>query len=216
MLGGNYIAKKMHYIGTAIKGAIENPIILDKLSPYGYTSVVLNEGQKMWNDVDYLIAVQLKEYGKQYLATDEQDKFIESTYGQYMVTVKVSRVAFVENPDILASLGLVGERPRSLSGWLRSAKNLYTNLLEIPVALQIIHEYGYTPERIDRELQDVKKVEELHVKQLSEKSAAQIATQNRDKAFDELCKWFSKFRAIARVALYDEPQLLEALGIVKK
>jgi hypothetical protein len=30
---------------------------------------------------------------------------------------------------------------------------------------------------------------------------AQQSTQDRDRAFDELCDWFSDFRAIARVAL---------------
>jgi hypothetical protein len=65
-------------------------------------------------------------------------------------------------------------------------------------------------------LQDVEEVENLHIKQLSEKSAAQQATQKRDEAFDELCDWYSDFRGIARIALYDDPQLLEALGIVKK
>ncbi|MDR1583443.1 MAG: hypothetical protein LBS55_09360, partial [Prevotellaceae bacterium] len=50
----------------------------------------------------------------------------------------------------------------------------------------------------------------FHSKQLSEKGKAQQSTIERDKAFDELCKWFSSFRAIARIALHDKPQLLEA------
>jgi hypothetical protein len=61
----------------------------------------------------------------------------------------------------------------------------------------------------------VNEVENLHSKQLSEKGEAQQSTIERDKAFDELCKWYSSFRAIARIALYEKPQLLEALGIVK-
>jgi hypothetical protein len=117
---------------------------------------------------------------------------------------------------MLASLGLTGERPRSLSGWLRSARILYTNILETPQALEIMANYGYAAERLQEELQNVEEIERLHVKQLSGKSEAQRTTQKRDEAIDELCNWFSDFRAIARVALYDDPQLLEALGITMK
>ncbi|MDR2410982.1 MAG: hypothetical protein LBE13_23130, partial [Bacteroidales bacterium] len=83
-------------------------------------------------------------------------------------------------------------------------------------ALDIMAQYGYSYEKITKEFQDVTRVEELHSKQLSEKGIAQQTTLERDQAFDELCKWHSKYRAIARIALYDKPQLLEALGIVKK
>jgi hypothetical protein len=76
--------------------------------------------------------------------------------------------------------------------------------------------YGYTPERLQEEQQQVEEVARLHSQQLEETAGAQQSTQDRDQAFDELCDWYSDFRAIARVALYDKPQLLEALGIVKK
>jgi hypothetical protein len=158
----------------------------------------------------------VKKYGSQYGATGVQDKFLDATYARYMVIVKVSRVAFKGQIDVLTSLGVVGERPRSLSGWLRSARILYSNLLEMPDALQVIAGFGYTAERLQEELHAVEEVERLHVKQLSEKSAAQQSTQQRDEALDELCNWFSDFRAIARIALYDDPQLLEALGITAK
>jgi hypothetical protein len=211
-----FIAKKLHNMGIAISGAMNNPEILERLNIYGYTGERINKGKQLWENVNHLMTNQVKEYGKQYAATDEQEKFLEFTYAQYMVTVKISRIAFKKHPDILSSIAVTGERPRSLSGWLRSARILYTNVPEIPKALEIIAAYGYTAERLQKELQDVEKVENLHIKQLSEKSAAQQSTQKRDKAFDELCDWYSDFRAIARIALYGNPQLLEALGITHK
>ena len=62
----------------------------------------------------------------------------------------------------------------------------------------------------------LKDIEELHSNQLEKKGEAQQSTLERDKAFDDLTNWYSDFRAIARIALYEKPQLIEALGIVKK
>jgi hypothetical protein len=210
------IADKLHRIENVISGAINSPEIVVKLNAYGYTIERISKGKHLLDNVNYLMTAQVKEYGSQYAATGAQEKFLTSTYAKYMITVKVSRVAFKKHPDILANLGVIGGRSRSLPKWLRSARILYVNLMEIPDALEIIAVYGYTIERLQQELQDVEEVENLHIKQLSGKSVAQQATQKRDEAFDELCDWYSDFRAIARIALYNDPQLLEALGIVKK
>jgi hypothetical protein len=215
-MDGKIIATKLHGIENAVSGALESSEIQAKLEAYGYTFERITKGKQLLDKVSLLMTEQVKKYGGQYAATSEHEKFLDATYAQYMVTVKVARVAFKGQPDILASLNVTGERPRSLSGWLRSARILYSNLLETPEALQVLAGFGYTAERLQKELHDVKEVEHLHVKQLSGKSAAQKSTQQRDEALDELCNWFSDFRAIARIALYDDPQLLEALGITAK
>ncbi|MDR0715039.1 MAG: hypothetical protein LBF89_12410 [Bacteroidales bacterium] len=198
-MDGKIIATKLHRIENAISGTLDNPEIQTRLSVFGYTSERILKGKQMLDKVSHLMTTNVKKYGSQYGATGVQDKFLDATYARYMVIVKVSRVAFKGQTNVLTSLGVVGERPRSLSGWLRSAKILYSNLSEMPDALQVLAGFGYTAERLQEEL--------------SEKSAAQQSTQQRDEALDELCNRFSDFRAIARIALYDDPQLLEALGI---
>jgi hypothetical protein len=211
-----YIATKLNNIENAIKGALDNPRILSLLILYGYTNDKITVGKKLLEEVIRLTTDQILEYGNQYGATDEQEMLIAAIYAQYMIGVKITRVAFKDQPDILAALGVVGARPRSFSGWIHSARIFYTNLLKLPSAIEIMSDFGYTEERLRKELQDVENVEEVHVKQLKGKSAAQQATKIRDEAFDKLCNWYSDFRAVARIALYNEPQLLEALGIKKK
>jgi hypothetical protein len=73
--------------------------------------------------------------------------------------------------------------------------------------------YGYTAEKLNKEFQEVIKVEQLHNKHLNEKGTTRQPTLERDKAFDSLCKWYSKFRAVARIALYKKPELLEKIKI---
>jgi hypothetical protein len=215
-MNGKKIAAKLHEIGNVISGALNNLEILKKLAAFNYTAERINGGKALLEKVNQLMIAQVKKYGKQYAATDAQEKFLESAYSSYMVTVKTARIAFKKHLDILAGLGITGKRSRSLSGWLRRAKILYTNLFEMPDALDMMINFGYTAERLQKELQDIEEVEKLHIEQLSGKSEAQQATQQRDEAFDELCDWYSDFRGVARIALYDDPQLLEALGIVKK
>jgi hypothetical protein len=215
-MNGKVIAEKLLGIKNFILGIEKNPEIQEKLKDFGNVTERINEGKRLSEKVTNLMTTQIGVYSDQYIATSDFSKFWRNVYGSYMVILKIIRVAFNDQPELLSRFNAIGKRNKSLSGWLRDATVLYTNLLNNQEALDVMAQYGYSYEKITKEFQDVSKVEELHSKQLSEKGSAQQTTLERDQAFDELCKWYSKYRAIARIALYDKPQLLEALGIVKK
>lgn len=60
----------------------------------------------------------------------------------------------------------------------------------------------------------IESIVESRRERLQKTGEAQDATQKRDDVRRALRTWVTDFRAIARVALRDEPQLLEALGTV--
>jgi hypothetical protein len=214
-MNGKIFATKLHQIENSILGAQNNPEIQEKLNAFGYTPPRIEEGKRLLDRATRLMTVQVEEYSDKFIASDKVEKLWKSAYSGYMITVKVVRVAFVGQPEMLQRFNATGRRNRSLSGWMRDARILYNNLLNSQDALAVIAQFGYSAEKLNNELQAVNEVENLHSKWLSEKGQAQQSTVERDEAFDELCKWFSSFRAIARIALYDKPQLIEALGIVK-
>ena len=162
------------------------------------------------------MAQQVDNYGDQYAASEQITAEWNQAYADYMVVLKVIRVAFKGDLDVLNSFKATGKRSKSLSGWLREARIMYINLLGSAASLAVMQRYGITSERLQKELQQVNAVEALYSKHLEKKGEAQQSTVDRDKAFDELTNWYSDFRAIARIALYKKPQLLEVLGIVKK
>jgi hypothetical protein len=208
-------AARLHNIENGISGARNHPEILERMNSYGYTAERITGGEELLKNARRQVARHSEEYSEQYVATEELEKSRATTYTEYIITLKVVRVAFKNQPGKLPDFNATGRRKRSLSGWLNDARVMYTNL-QSPEALEVMSKYGYTSERLQKEYQQVEEVSQLHSKRLAETSGAQQSTQERDAAIDEVCNWFSDFRAIARVALYDKPQLLEALGIVKK
>jgi hypothetical protein len=208
------IAAKLHNIENAVSGARNNPEILERMSKYGYTAERIAKGEQLLTVARQSVAFHAEEYSDQYVATGELGKSWSGAYADYMVTLKVVRVAFRKQPGKLQEFNATGRRNRSLSGWLNDARVLYANL-QTPEALNEMSAYGYTAERLQREQQKVEDVAALYVKRLGETGEARQSTKDRDKIIDDLY-WYTDFRAIARIALYDKPQLLEALGIVKK
>jgi hypothetical protein len=209
------IAAKLHNIENGISGARNNPEILERMNKYGYTAERIARGEQLLTVARQSVALHAEEYGDQYAATGELGLMWSDTYADYMITLKVVRVAFRKQPGKLHEFNAAGRRNRSLSGWLNDARVLYANI-QAPEALEVMSAYGYTVERLQREQQKVEEVAVLFGKRLGETGEAQQSTKERDKAIDDLYDWYSDFRAIARIALYDKPQLLEALGIVKK
>ncbi|MDR0606059.1 MAG: hypothetical protein LBG80_17370 [Bacteroidales bacterium] len=207
------IAKKIHSVEEAIKGASSSQEIIDILTAHGYPPEEIRKAEIMLENVKHLTSTQVEDYSDKYAANELVNKEWNTSYSLYMIILKIVRVVFKDEMDMLKRFKATGKRRRSLSGWLNDANIFYSNILDTPAAIERLQRYGYTYERLQKEYDGIKKVEDLHSRKLAEKGEAQQSTVERDKAFDELYNWYSDFRAIARVAFYDKPQLLEALGI---
>ncbi len=113
------------------------------------------------------------------------------------------------------SLQLNGERKQSISGWIQQAKTFYTNALVSTSVKEALSKFTVSEEALNVGQAAILDVESKFNAQLKEKGEAQVATVSRDAAFDELQEWVAQYVAVARIALEDQPQLLEVLGIVE-
>jgi hypothetical protein len=215
-MNGKIIAQKVHKIQNSLSGVKNSPAILGMLSKYGYTEEKIADGQAKLDLVKELIEKHIALYGDQCGATDFASKIREKAYDNYMIILKVIRIAFKDDINAMKSYLATGRRSQSLSGWLREAQVMYGNLLKNTQHLDVLKQYGIDEDRVREGAQQVRETSKQYSLQLEKKGEAQQSTLERNKAFAELTKWHSNFRAIARIAWSEKPQLLEAMGIITR
>ena len=200
----------------AIDNSLNNPQILAAVKDFGYGTERLNQGKALYNA---LAAAQLEkssESGEQISASEAVQAQWEMAKKSYMRLVKVARVALKKEGGAIAQLALSGKRKESLSGWLSQANQFYQNALSSPAILKALKEFGITDKKLKAGLKEIEAVEAANLVQEKEKGEAQAATKRRDAALDAMQDWLSDYLAIAKVALEEEPQLLEGLGVLQR
>lgn len=200
--------------GVAINNGKNQPALAALLLEYGYTPEKLATGESFWKTASSLVSKQQKENGEQMAATEALNQSIDAANAVYIPHLKVARVVFGDDINYWTQLALQGRRKNSQSGWLGQTKVFYTNLLADDAALAKMAELGQTREKLEAGHQLISVVEENLAIRKKEMGEAQDATKARDKAIDELQDWYSDYIEIARLALADQPQYLEMMGII--
>jgi hypothetical protein len=199
-----------------IENGSSDPVAKAALAVYGYTDEKLMAGRTLYNDAFNLQAAQKKEYGEQIEATLALNEIWGKAHQQYIKTLKIARVALADHARADKAAMLYGRRKISISGWLEQAKIFYKNIMEDTNLMDAFAEFGYLRSKLQEEAALMDQVEAKSQAQKKEIGDAQEATQARDKKIDELAKWISDLRAVVKVALADNPQQLEKLGILAR
>ena len=196
---------------VAIENALGDKKVLQRLAVLGYDTKKIREGKVLRETTMMLQSVQKKEYGLQYKATDALRAAWEEAEELFAKHVSIARIVFKNNREVWNSLQLAGVRKRVISGWLEQARIFYVNAPEVASQLEA---YGVTLAELESGKAMIDAVAAAYARQKQEKGKAQQATRQRDEALAALKAWMSDFMAIARIALKDDVQQLESLGVV--
>lgn len=101
----------------------------------------------------------------------------------------------------------------SLRKYLREAHHFYDTIVGDDTLTQPLAARGVTAEVLSQAQADLQQLEALEQTQEAEKSEAQQATRTRNEARRAFADWLAEYQKFARVALNDQPDLLEQLGI---
>ena len=201
---------------TLLSNAASDQTIGAALTPFGYTPQRIQEGLALYQAVADLHRGQQKEFAEQLAATEAFNQAWDSADKAYIQSLRIARVAFKSHTQAGSLLKLQGERHQTIAGWLDQVEAFYVGLLGDNSLTAIMAKFGYSVEKITAEYQAVKGVRNLRNQQLKESGEAQHATEQRDKSLAILDAWLADFRAVTKVALADQKQQLEKLGIVAR
>jgi hypothetical protein len=197
----------------AIDNAMSDEAIKAALLPYGYDDTRLQEGKTLYDNTMTLQRTQEKEYGEQYDATAEFNKLFDDADLAYRDVIKIARIALRDKPGAWQALDLNGRRKNTIAGWLKQAQQFYTNALANADTVTAMSRFGFDQTKLQAGLDGVNAVASANAALQKEKGEAQDATKKRDAALDDLEQWLADFKVVAMIALRDNSQWIEKLGL---
>lgn len=213
-IGSKEVEQLITKVETACDNALGAVDIMDVLTNYGYSTEILT-GVKtsILTELKDAATSKNKEYNDQYLATDAVTQLRKQFNTTYTKHVALLKIALIDDPVRLKTLAAAGCRLKSFSDWLEQAEMFYDGLVNDTLAQSELIKLNTTIEEITGMKTKLTELKKAKMNQSKEKGEAQRATELRDKKFDNMESWYTRFEGIARIAFADTPQKLEILGI---
>nr|WKN36455.1 hypothetical protein K4G66_29260 [Tunicatimonas sp. TK19036] len=181
------------------------------LAKHGFDRKRTQDGQAILEKIDQLTDERHQQDGNKLQASQTLQVNRKNAHVLYMRHVRLARLVFGDSIEKQRPLKIDVPRQKSLAGWLEQAATFYRNA---PAYIGELSKVGITIEELQQGDAMVQAVAQARIKQAHGTSAVQRLSKQRLTAFEELHAWLKDFRYIARYAFQDDPQQLEAFGMV--
>jgi len=197
---------------VALENVTGQPQIAQAMEELGYDEAQITIGKEIWNK-----AQEAYKHNKQ--ENDETTEAYNNFYKEktqltkiYALHRKKAKVIFRKQPVVLQQLQLHIPTPQAYIKWLEVIKKFYDTLAANQELQTALIKLKLTVEEITETLQKINTLEYLRAEYLREKGESQEATKAKNKALLTIEDWMLDFYGVAKIALEETPQLLEALG----
>ena len=207
-------AQTLENYRVALENAKNQPVVASTMAEFGYDKAKIDEGWKLLEETRTAFDFNNKESQEtvQARADFETKKLALET--QYTLDRKKAKVVFRTDSVTLKKLALDGTLPKAYINWVETMRTFYKGV-EADKTLQTqLATLKITTESITQALNNIVALENARAIYLKEIGESQDSTKIKDSAFAKIDKWMIDFKAVAKIAMEDNPQLLESLGIL--
>lgn len=205
------IPKLFNSARTAIDNAGSQAEIQKRMSHYGFTPKRMQEGKVLLEQALMLHEAKDQKYDERWELSSQFKADLQTARKAFSLHVTIARLAFRDEADILHKLPVKRIKSR-LDEWLSQALTFYKKA--VPHAQVLERNYSLSLEELQQSAAMIESIIAVRNQRLQKKGEAEEATRTRNQGIRELKAWLTEFRSVARIALKDTPQLLEALGIM--
>ncbi|WP_163325640.1 hypothetical protein [Draconibacterium mangrovi] len=189
------------------------PELATSMAEFGYDTTVIAEGKTLLAETRQIFDLNKTEddeTSEAYAAFQTLKEQLDATYRMHR---KKAKVIFRNDPQILEELALTGSLSNAYIKWLETVRRFYNVAGSRDAQIQPkLLRLKITAEDITNAMGLIADLEAARGEYLREKGESQEATRAKDAAFERMDDWMSEFYAVAKIAMEDKPQLLEALG----
>ena len=205
-------AQILQRYGVLFENVKKDTVLAAELAEYGYDATAIAQGEALYNTLIEKYDTNKAETAQETTAYAVFSNAFENTLSTYKTDRKKAKIVFKNQPDVLKNLQLnksLIERNATMIDAMRLFYEMLQNNAEWVNALQRLK---ITTDHVNQQLANVTNVQTVYATYVQEKGESQQATQDKNKAFDEVNKWVSEFYSVAKIALEDQPQLLESIA----
>lgn len=199
---------------VALNNVQQQPIIASAMAELGYENPKIIEGTQLLEQTRAAFDFNKQEDDE----TNEASAKFKAEKAKldelYRLHRKKAKVTFRKQPETLKRLELLGKAPTAYTNWIESIKKLYNNITDQEI--QQLATIKLTQNEVDEGKNLINAVEAARSEYLREVGESQDATKQKDAAFAKMEDWMRDFYAVAAIALDDKPQMMEALGKLRK
>lgn len=197
----------------SLENATTQPEIATRMSEYGYDAQKIGEGSKLHSGTVAAFGTQVKESDEAKMARAVLDSRFDEMVEKFRFDRKKAKAVFEKNAAIMSVLELSTSVPKLYLPCVQAMKMFYSKMSGDKSLQEQVLRMKLTEADIAAGLAGVAAVEDARAKYLTEIGESQDATKQKDAALASLETWMDEFYTVARIALYDKPQLLEVLGV---
>lgn len=183
------------------------------MAEYGYDATFIGEGMALLVKARAAYDANKREDDETLDAKMQLDNAIDLLGKNYRQHRKKARVVYLNDPHTLSLLEIDKDVPEAYLTWLETVRKFYSITSSNEAIQQKLARLKLGVNELTDGLNKVAEIEQLRAVYLREVGESQDATKAKDKAMAEIAVWMREFYSVARIALADQSQLLEALGL---
>ena len=194
------------------KNVKKDTVLAAELATYGYDEAVITQGETLFNTLKEKYTTNKTETADQTTAYAVFSQHLDNLVTLYTTDRKKAKIVFKNQPDVLKNLQLNGLVPVRNAARIDTIRHFYETLNNNTELTTALNRLKIDQPHITQALTQVTATQDTYASYVQEKGESQQATKDKNKAFDDVAKWVNEFYAVAKIALEDQPQLLETVA----